>query len=81
MEMAKPIIIYTLEHCPKCKLLLSYLDSLKVDYETRSAQDFASFLLTQGFSAAPILEINGTLFDFKSVSSVIFILQEQGYLK
>ena len=74
------LILYTLPHCPKCKILERYLNSKNIPYEERNAQDFADFLMSKGFFTAPVLELNGEFYNFTSVNSLIFLLREKGLL-
>jgi len=73
------LIIYTLEHCPKCKVLTSYLKSMNIEFEEKNAQDFISYLTNQGYYSAPVLELDGELFDFRSTKQVTLILHRHGY--
>lgn len=73
------VILYTLPRCPRCLILKSYLNSLKIPYEEKNAQDFIVYLTSHGFSSAPILEVDGQLYDFISIHEVIYILRERGY--
>lgn len=77
-SMSSPII-YTLEHCPKCKVLTSYLKSMGIEFEEKNAQDFVTYLTSEGYYAVPILELDGELFDFTSVKQVTLILHKHGY--
>ena len=72
------IVLYTLPHCSKCHMLKMYLNSLNIKYEERNAQDFVPYLTSHGFSTTPILELNGQLFDFVSISYVLQLLEEKG---
>ena len=74
------LVIYSLPHCPKCKVLLRYLDSMKIIYEERNAQDYVAYLMSHGFVAAPVLEVNGQLYDFTSINQVILILRDNGLI-
>jgi len=78
-EKRNMLIIYTLEHCPKCKILTSYLRLMNIEFEEKNAQDFISYLTNQGFYSTPILEIDGELFDFTSAKQVTLILHRHGY--
>ena len=55
------VVLYTTS-CPRCKVLESKLDAAGVTYEKSS--DFAE-MEDQGFTIAPILTVDGKVFDFK----------------
>jgi len=53
---------------------------MKIIYEERNAQDYVAYLMSHGFVAAPVLEVNGQLYDFTSINQVILILRDNGLI-
>jgi len=53
---------------------------MNIEFEEKNAQDFLSYLTSQGFYSAPVLELDGELFDFISVQDVTFILRKHGFI-
>ena len=49
-------------HCPKCHVLESKLKQKNIDYE--EVNDI-EVMEQRGFTAVPMLEINGVVYDFK----------------
>ncbi len=62
MAARPPLIIYTLENCPNCELLKSYLDGLGVSYKEEDMSSAASLteLRVNGIfvEEAPVLRKN-----------------------
>lgn len=55
------VILY--EHgCPRCKVLKSKLDQKGIQYENVSDVEM---MKAKGFTEAPKLEVDGTVYDFK----------------
>lgn len=59
MENAK-IILYS-THCPKCKVLETLLKRNNVSY---SEVDDTELMLSMGIKEAPVLSVNGSIYDF-----------------
>ena len=56
------IKLYT-THCPQCRALETKLDKKNIQYEVC---DDTEIMLSKGFKAAPILEVNGEYLNFAS---------------
>ena len=54
------ITLYT-THCPKCKVLETKLQQRELEYETVEDENI---MVEKGFLSAPMLEIDGEVFDF-----------------
>lgn len=54
------ITLYT-THCPLCNKLQEKLDSAGINY---NISEDVSVVAAQGFTAAPVLEIDGEFYDF-----------------
>jgi len=54
------ITLYT-THCPKCKVLETKLQQRGLEYETIEDENI---MVEKGFLSAPMLEIDGEVFDF-----------------
>lgn len=65
----KNITLYT-THCPLCEKLAEKLDAAGVNY---SVSEDTSTIAAQGFSAAPVLEVDGEFYDFPRA---IYLLNE-----
>lgn len=50
------IILYSKKHCPSCEGLKRLLNKAQLSYEVNDDEDF---MISQGFSSAPILEVDG----------------------
>ena len=55
------VILYS-TNCPKCKVLVSKLDSKNIKYVTISNVDT---ILAKNIQTVPVLEIDGQLLEFK----------------
>lgn len=55
------VIFYT-THCPKCLVLAKKLEGAGIEYETFTDVDEMS---KKGIMSVPMLEVNGTMLDFK----------------
>ncbi len=69
------IILYTTSECPMCQQVKKFLDDLGIPYEERNAQEYASYLLSQGFMTVPLVEIDGVIYRVQSLGTLILILQ------
>ena len=49
--------------CPKCKVLVAKLNAKNIKYNTVSDVDI---IISKGISTVPVLEVNGTIMDFKT---------------
>ena len=58
--MDKKIILYT-THCPKCRVLETKLQKAGVEYDECDDLDV---MLENGFKSAPVLVVDGTVFEF-----------------
>lgn len=56
----KNVILYTI-HCPKCNVLEKKLASKNIDFTI--SEDIET-MMNKGFKSAPMLEVNGTAYDF-----------------
>ena len=56
------IILYS-TGCPKCKVLVAKLNAKNIKYNTVSD---VSIIISKGISTVPVLEVNGTIMDFKT---------------
>lgn len=60
IEQNKNVILYTI-HCPKCNVLEKKLASKNIDFTI--SEDIET-MMNKGFKSAPMLEVNGTAYDF-----------------
>lgn len=65
------IIFYT-THCLQCKILEKKLKEKNLQYQVCADIDI---MLTKGFRAAPNLEVDGTVYNFKD--AVIWVNQQE----
>ena len=49
--------------CPKCKVLVAKLNAKNIKYNTVSD---VGIIISKGISTVPVLEVNGTIMDFKT---------------
>ena len=56
------VILYS-TGCPKCKVLVAKLNAKNIKYNTVSD---LSIIISKGISTVPVLEVNGTIMDFKT---------------
>ena len=56
------VILYS-TGCPKCKVLVAKLNAKNIKYNTVSD---VSIIISKGISTVPVLEVNGTIMDFKT---------------
>ena len=56
------IILYS-TGCPKCKVLVAKLNAKNIKYNTVSD---VGIIRSKGISTVPVLEVNGTIMDFKT---------------
>ena len=56
------VILYS-TGCPKCKVLVAKLNAKNIKYNTVSDVDI---IISKGISTVPVLEVNGTIMDFKT---------------
>ena len=56
------IILYS-TGCPKCKVLVAKLNAKNIKYNTISD---VGIIISKGISTVPVLEVNGTIMDFKT---------------
>ena len=54
--------------CPMCEVLKSKLDEKDILY---NYVDDTQLMINKGFSSAPQLEINGTVYDFNSARKLV----------
>lgn len=55
------VTLYT-TGCPRCMVLEKKMDEKGVEYEKVTDQDI---MIEKGFSAAPIVDVDGTIMQFK----------------
>lgn len=65
------IILYT-THCPQCEILEKKLKEKNFQYQVC---DDIDTMLMKGFRAAPNLEVDGTVYNFKD--AVIWVNQQE----
>ena len=56
------VILYS-TGCPKCKVLVAKLNAKNIKYNTISD---VGIIISKGISTVPVLEVNGTIMDFKT---------------
>ena len=56
------VILYS-TGCPKCKVLVAKLNAKNIKYNTVSD---VGIIISKGISTVPVLEVNGTIMDFKT---------------
>ena len=56
------VILYS-TGCPKCKVLVAKLNAKNIKYNTVSD---VGMIISKGISTVPVLEVNGTIMDFKT---------------
>lgn len=56
------VILYS-THCPKCKVLETKLKQQDISFEEINDIDV---MKTKGFMSAPMLEVDGVVYDFKA---------------
>ena len=56
------VILYS-TGCPKCKVLVAKLNAKNIKYNTVSD---IGIIISKGISTVPVLEVNGTIMDFKT---------------
>ena len=56
----KSIILYTV-HCPKCNVLEKKLTSKNISFKV---DEDLEEMMEKGFTSAPMLEVNGEIYDF-----------------
>ena len=49
-------------HCPRCNVLSTKLKQKSIDYEEINDVDV---MVQKGFTAVPMLEVDGVVYDFK----------------
>lgn len=49
-------------HCPRCNVLSTKLQQKSIDYEEINDVDV---MVQKGFTAVPMLEVDGVVYDFK----------------
>ena len=49
-------------HCPRCNVLSTKLKQKSIDYEEINDVDL---MVQKGFTAVPMLEVDGVVYDFK----------------
>lgn len=59
------VILYT-THCPKCSVLEKKLAAKNISYTEITDIDV---MTNKGFYAVPILEVDGTIMDFKEANT------------
>ena len=55
------VTVYTQPTCGKCKVLKSKLESANVDFKVVEDIDV---MISKGFKATPMLEVDGNIMDF-----------------
>ena len=65
------IILYT-THCPQCEILEKKLKAKNLQYQVC---DDIDTMLMKGFRAAPNLEVDGTVYNFRD--AIIWVNQQE----
>lgn len=68
------INLYTIETCPKCKILKAKLNSKNIPY-TEITDNLVH--KEKGFEWFPILEVDGKLYEFSEANAYINSLSEE----
>ena len=55
------VVLYS-THCPRCNVLSTKLKQKSIDYEEINDVDV---MVQKGFTAVPMLEVDGVVYDFK----------------
>ena len=55
------VVLYT-THCPQCRVLETKLKQKKIECEEVTDMDL---MLQKGFTSAPVLEVDGVIYNFK----------------
>lgn len=71
--LSNNIILYS-THCPRCNVLEQKLKSKKIPY---TEVNDTEIMLQKGFNTVPVLEINGTVLDFKEANNWINNQEQQ----
>lgn len=61
------VILYT-THCPKCLVLEKKLQSKNINYVENTDTDL---MISKGFETTPMLEVDGSVMDFKTANTWI----------
>lgn len=64
----KKIILYTTEHCPRCKVLGDLLNQKNIEYQKIIDTDL---MISKGYMSAPILEIDGKSLNYTEAYNLI----------
>ena len=56
------VVLYS-THCPKCNVLSTKLNQKSINYEEINDVDV---MAQKGFTAVPMLEVDGVVYDFKA---------------
>ena len=56
------VILYS-THCPKCKVLETKIKTKNIEYEEINDM---KIMKEKGFASMPMLEVDGTIMDFKT---------------
>ena len=54
--------------CPKCKVLKSKLDSKQIEY---TIIDDIEVMKNKGFNSLPVLEVDGTMYEFREAVNYV----------
>ena len=65
------VVLYT-THCPKCMVLEKKLSSKNIEY---SLVEDVDLMISKGFDAMPMLEVDDKIMDFKAAN--IWINEQQ----
>ena len=57
--------------CPKCNVLKKKLDNEHIDYNLLTGDDDIQKLISKGYMAAPMLEVNGSFYTFEQAVELI----------
>lgn len=61
------VILYS-NHCPKCRVLTTKLNSANIQYKEVNDIDL---MISKGFSAMPMLEVDGVVMNFLQATTWI----------
>lgn len=75
--MGNKVIIYSGENCSNCKIVKSFMDSNKIQYEVRDIanEEYKAEMISKGFMSIPVLVVNGE-YHLVNTSNFIGVLKD-----
>jgi glutaredoxin len=58
-------------NCPKCIILEKKLQSKNISFELKNTEEDINYMIEQGFTSAPILEVDGNLLTFAEANEYV----------